>query len=267
MMKSFLLLFWLAASAGLSTAGMAAPEGVEMTHGKNGITSRQDGPRMMASRIPPARVQPVEIGGIRYEAVWGSMGLFRATEIKTGKVLWELTLYRYKYNDILETDVQDVFVAAMSKESDSSILVTDERATVYRVDLENRTSRIAKWPVGLKQVAREPLTVELVIGNNTDRVVQFDKPSIGFGGRITNKLFVVKADGVEIPYGGMMKKRAPPDDFLELKPLEEFRVKLDLSADYDIPRTAKKIEVRFEHTNHFSVDDFRLYSPFPLVIK
>ena len=37
--------------------------------------------RMMASRIPPARVKPLEIGGIRYEAVWGSMGLFRAFEI------------------------------------------------------------------------------------------------------------------------------------------------------------------------------------------
>lgn len=266
MMRSFLLIFWLAASAGLSTAGMAASEGMDMTHGKSGVTS-QGGPRMMASRIPPARVKPIDIDGIRYEAVWGSMGLFRATESSTGKALWELTLYHYKYNDILETDVQDVFVAAMEKESDSSILVTDERATVYRVDLENRTSRIAKWPVGLKPVGREPLTVELVIGNSTDRVVQFDKPSIGFGGRIANKLFVVTADGVEIPYGGMMAKRAPPADFLKLKPLEEFRVTLDLSADYDVPRSAKKIEVRFEHTNHFSVDDFQLYSPIPLVIK
>lgn len=238
-----------------------------MTNGKSGMASGQGAPRMMASRIPPARVQPVEIDGIRYESVWGSMGLFRATEIKTGKTLWELTLYRYKYDERLETDVQDVFVAAMAKEGDSSILVTDERAKVYRVDLKSRTSRIARWPVGLKPVAKEPLTVELVITNNMDRAVQFDKPSIGFGGRLTNNLFSIKADGVEIPYRGMMAKRVPPDDFLKLKPAEEFRVTLDLSADYDIPRTAKKIEVRFEHTNHFSVDDFQLYSYMPLVIK
>lgn len=238
-----------------------------MTNDKSGETSGQRGPRMMASRIAPARVKPIDIGGIRYEAVWGAMGLFRASEIKTGKALWELTLYRYKYRDILETDVQDVFVAAMTKENDSSILVTDERAMVYRVDLKGRTSRIAKWPVGLKPIAREPLTVELVIENNMDRVVQFDKPSIGFGGRLTNNLFQVQADGVEIPYRGMMKKRVSPDDFLELKPLQEFRVRLDLSADYDVPRTAKKIEVSFEHTNHFSADDFRLYSPVPLVVK
>ncbi|NTV95680.1 MAG: hypothetical protein HGA75_09720 [Thiobacillus sp.] len=238
-----------------------------MTNSKNAEASGQRGPRMMASRIAPARVKPIDIDGIRYEAVWGAMGLFRASDIKTGTVLWELTLYHYKYRDILETDVQDVFVAAMAKESDASILVTDERAMVYRVDLKGRTSRIAKWPVGLKPVSREPLTVELVIENNMDRVVQLDKPSIGFGGRLTNNLFHVTADGVEIPYQGMMKKRVPPDDFLELKPLQEFRVKIDLSADYDVPRTAKKIEVSFEHANHFSVDDFRLYSPMPLIIK
>lgn len=237
-----------------------------MTHGKSG-TGRQGEPRMMASRIPPARVPPIEIDGIRYEVVWGGMGLFRATAIKTDKVLWELTLYRYRYEEILETDVQDVFVSAMAKESDSSILVTDERAKVYRVDLENRTSRIAKWPLGLKLVDREPLTVELVIKNSTDRVVQFDKPSIGFGGSLSNKLFVVKAGGIEIPYGGMMAKRAPPNDFLKLKPGEEFHVTLDLSADYAIPKSAKKIEVRFEHTNHFSADDFQLYSPTPLLIQ
>ncbi len=237
-----------------------------MVNGKSGAASH-GGPRAMASRIPPVRVQPVEIDGIRYEAVWGRMGLFRASEIKTGKMLWELTLYRYRYDETMETDVQDVFISGMTKESGLSILVTDERATVYRVDLEKRASRIAKWPVGLKLISKEPLMVELVIGNGTDRVVRFDKPSIGFGGSVSNKLFVVKADGVEIPYGGMMKKRAPPDDFLELRPLEEFRVTLDLSTDYDVPRSARKIEVRFEHTNHFSVDDFQLYSPVPLVIK
>lgn len=231
------------------------------------MTSAQEAPRMMASRIAPARVQPIDIDGIRYEAVWGSMGLFRATEIKTGKVLWELTLYHYKYNDDLEKDVQDVFVSAMERASDSSILVRDERAMVYRVDLKSRESRIEKWQVGLKQVAREPLTVELLIRNNMDRVVQFDKPSIGFDGRLANNLFRVNAEGVEIPYRGMMMKRTPPDDFLKLKPAEEYRVKLDLSADDDIPRTAKEIEVRFAHANHFSLKDFQLYSYKPLVIE
>ncbi len=65
----------------------------------------------------------------------------------------------------------------------------------------------------------------------------------------------------------MMVKRAPPDDFLKLEPLGEFSVKLDLSTDYAVPKSAKKIEVRFEHANHFSVDDFQIYSPFPLLIN
>jgi hypothetical protein len=93
------------------------------------------------------------------------------------------------------------------------------------------------------------------------------KPSVGFGGHLTNNLFRVEADRVEIPYWGMMAKRAPPADFLQLKPLQTYRVKLDLSADYDIPQAARMIEVRFEHTNHFSVDAFQLYSPRTLSIQ
>jgi hypothetical protein len=238
-----------------------------MTNKSSGMTSGLSTPKTAASRIAPARVEPVDINGIRYAAVWGARGLFRASEIETGKVLWELTLYQYQYNDDLEKDVQDVFISGMTKVSESSILVTDERAKVYGVDLESRTSRIVKWPVGLQSVVREPLTVELVITNNTDRIVQLDKPSVGFGGHLTNNLFRVEADGVEIPYRGMMAKRAPPADFLQLKPLQTYRVKLDLSADYDIPQAARMIEVRFEHTNHFSVDAFQLYSPRTLIIR
>jgi len=238
-----------------------------MTNEKSGMIAGQNSPGLMASRLPPARVQPIEIDGIRYEAVWGGKGIFRASEIKTGKALWELTLYRNSYDERLEKDVQEVYIAAMARESGSSILVTDERGTVYRVDLESRKSKIAKWPVSLRLFGSEPLRVELVIGNRSDRVIQLDKSSIGFGGHLSNDLFSVKADGVKIPYRGMMAKRAPPDDFLQLKPLEEFRVMLNLSADYDVPKTAKKIEVRFEHTNHFSVDDFQLYSRIPLVIQ
>lgn len=233
----------------------------------SGMTSRENAPRKTASRIAPVRVQPIDIDEIRYEAVWGTSGLFRASEIESSKVLWERTLYRYKYDDTLEADVQDVFVSAMDKESLSSILVTDERRKVYRIDLKSRTSRIVKWPVALRLVTKDPLTVELVLTNNTDRVVQFAKPSIGFGEHLANDLFRIKADGVEIPYRGMMGRRMLPADFLKLTPLETFRVKVDLSKDYEVSPTAKKIEVHFEHTNHFFSDDFQLYSPHPLLIE
>jgi hypothetical protein len=266
-MKSLWLLFWLLTSVCFAADGMVAAKEFDMMHGKSSETTGQGTPKIMASRIAPARVAPIEINGIRYEPGGGKMGLFRATEIKSGKMLWELTLYKYKYIAHLETDVQDVFISAMSRENDSSILVTDERATVYRVDLVGRKAQIAKWPVRLKSLSRQPLTVELVILNKMDRVVKLDKPSIGFGGNISNNLFQVKADGVEIAYHGMMQKRAPPDDFLVLKPFDEFHVKLDLSEDYDIPKSARKIEVRFEHTNHFSEDDFLLYSPVALIIQ
>lgn len=49
---------------------------------------------------------------------------------------------------------------------------------------------------------------------------------------------------------------SPGNRFFEAETLEEFRVTLE-----------KNIKVRFEHTNHFSADDFQLYSRMPLVIE
>jgi hypothetical protein len=217
-----------------------------------------------ASRIGPARAGSIVIAGVRYESVWGALGSFRASDAKTGKELWSLELYKIAYIPELETDVQDVFVIALKKESDDSILATDERGRVYRVDLKARKSKIAVWPVSLRDAGR-PLSVELVIDNGLDRTLKLDRPSVAFGGRLQNDLFEVTADGEPVRYGGMMKERAAPDSFLELKPRDEYRQVVDLSKDYKIPPGTKSVEVRFRNFNHFSPDDCALESP-PLKI-
>jgi len=212
-----------------------------------------------ASRPAPRKVEPIVIGAVRYESVWGSLGEFRAVDAKSGKELWALTLHRLSYVKGLETDVQDRFVVAMAKESETSIRLEDEAGRSYRVDLAKRAARIAVWPVSLRDAGR-PLAVEVILQNGLDRTVLFDKPSVASGGRLENDLFEVKADGKPVPYGGMMAKRGAPGSFLELKPLGEYRQVVDLSGSYSIPQGTKVVEVRFRHRNHFSPDDFDLES-------
>ncbi len=224
-------------------------------------TDRVAPPRasVSASRIGPGPADSIVIAGVRYEPVWDSLGRFRASDAKTGQELWSLELYKIAYNPDLETDVQDVFVIALKKESDGSILATDERGRGYRVDLRRRASRIAVWPVLLRDAGR-PLSVELVVDNGLERTLRLDRPSVAFGGRLQNDLFEVKADGKPVAYSGMMKERAAPDSFLELKPQDEYRQVVDLSEDYPIPPGTRSVEVRFRNLNHFSPDDCVLES-------
>ncbi len=223
-------------------------------------------PQLAASRGEPAATPPIKIASVRYESVWGSIGKFRAVDDKSGKELWALQLYHGSYNDNLETDVQDVFIRSMKKESDDLISLEDEIGRVYQVDLKKRSSRIAVWPVALRLSALEPLSVEVVIRNTLDRTVSLDEPSVAVGGQLQNNLFRVKADGKDVRYQGKMKSRVPPDSFLELKPQGEYRQVVDLSQAYAIAPKIKLVEVVFAHHNHFSKDGFDLLSR-PLLIE
>jgi hypothetical protein len=249
-------------------AGGRGAEGANMAKPEDPIQPQTDrnAPQIMASRGAPAKVPALVIDGVRYESGFGSIGRFRAVDDKSGRELWSLTLYEIAYDPMLETDVQDVFVIEMKKGPENTLLLRDEHDRVYRVDLAKRASSIATWPVRLRDAGR-PLSVEILLSNDLDRKVSFDKPSIAVGGRLQNDLFEVKADGKPVPYGGMMKKRVPPDSFLELAPRGEYRQIVDLSQDYPVPRDAKTVEVRFRHTNHFSPDDFQLESkPLKIVL-
>ena len=216
-------------------------------------------------RNAPEKVAPIIIGGVRYVCPWGSRGEFRAVDDKSGKQLWSLVLYRISYDKKMEKDAQDVFVRSMKKQSDESILVEDEEFRVYQVDLVRRSSRIGIWPVQLQLSGLKPLSVEISLRNSLDRPISFDEPSVAVGGRLENNLFKVKADGKDVPYRGMMKKRMPPDSYLVLKPQGAYRQVVDLSPNYAVPDGTKSLEIVFSHHNHFSKDDFDLLSR-PLII-
>jgi hypothetical protein len=107
--------------------------------------------------------------------------------------------------------------------------------------------------------------VQLEIQNPFPRVLRLDGPSVAEHGQLSNDLFAVTVDGKEIHYSGMMAKRAPPSQFIELVPLATHTVEVELGESYAIPRGEHHVTIAYRHTNHFSPDDLLLHSP-PLEI-
>ncbi len=218
-----------------------------------------------ASRIAPAKIQPITYKGMRYEAPWKARGAVVAVDEKTGKEVWRLVLANYFIHEALERDVQETYLAKMELSKDGKeLLVEDERRVPYVVDLENRSFKIPTWPVKTKIVEFKPgpsgckYWVELSVTNSLNRELLLNGPSVASDGYIENNLFRVKVDGKEVKYHGMMKKRAPPeaDEFVKLAPGAEYKKTIELSEAYPIPPGKHVVEVGFEHTNHFSPDGF-----------
>jgi hypothetical protein len=101
-----------------------------------------------AKRAGPPKVAPVTIGNLRFEAIhWGKArglgqngGYIAAVDPESGKEAWTLKIYDIAYEPNLEGDVQDVFIAAMSKTLFGQKLnITDERGRSYLVDPAART--------------------------------------------------------------------------------------------------------------------------------
>lgn len=101
----------------------------------------EDRPEKERSEIPePA---PVQVGGMRYEAVpWGRIrglgqngGYIAAYDVASGRELWLLKVYEVKYLPEMEEDKQDVFIEDLALDAKGRLRVTDERGEVYRVDL------------------------------------------------------------------------------------------------------------------------------------
>lgn len=95
----------------------------------------------------------VIVDGVRYEAVaWGKArgldqngGYIAAHDTGTGDELWLLKVYTVDYDDELESDKQDLFIADLMLEAPSRLRVTDERGGVYRVDLVRRAVMASDW--------------------------------------------------------------------------------------------------------------------------
>ncbi|MDZ4084456.1 MAG: hypothetical protein U1E10_16045 [Bdellovibrionales bacterium] len=231
-----------------------------------------------ADRNAPAAVEPVRVKGFRYEAPASQQGVLVAyfdkneTNEAKKKVAWTLPLVNYWIDKKLETDVQEVYLTKLTLSKDARMLTaTDERGMEYLVDLEKRSFRIAHWPVKVKIIERKPTSknwkykVNLTIFNSLARELKFDGVSVAANGNVANNLFRVAVDGKEVPYQGDLMSRAKPNekDFIRLSPGATYSVDVDLTELYPIPAGRHKVEVGFEHTNHFSPDGFVMRSSAP----
>ncbi|OMH38321.1 hypothetical protein [Motiliproteus sp. MSK22-1] len=100
---------------------------------------------LQAKRVAPPEIAPVTVGKLRIEAVhWGkdrgleqNGGYIAAFDPASGNELWILQIYKTEYDPEMEEDVQDVFIAKMSKGFLSKKLkIVDEKGRKYLVDTD-----------------------------------------------------------------------------------------------------------------------------------
>jgi hypothetical protein len=105
-------------------------------------TMNHDGLR--ASRLPPAKVEPVTLGGIRYaqragkESADGQVGGLLSAYDAQGQILWTIKIYDNRRKPELEGDVQDVFFSSMSVDADGRLRIVNERGDTFLVDVKTR---------------------------------------------------------------------------------------------------------------------------------
>jgi hypothetical protein len=96
-------------------------------------------PFSFGKRTAPKSVPPITQKGIRYVAPNdnGRVAWVIASDAKTGKELWRLTIFETKIEPFLEEDVQWVFITRLGFR-DNSLLVQDEKSRCYRIDLTTK---------------------------------------------------------------------------------------------------------------------------------
>lgn len=94
---------------------------------------------VFAKRAAPPVVDAVEDNGTRYIAPNddGARGYVRAVDVKTGKPLWELTVYKVTIKPMLEKDVQHVYIRKL-RVAAGKLMVEDETNRSFTVDPTKR---------------------------------------------------------------------------------------------------------------------------------
>ncbi len=88
-----------------------------------------------AKRIPPRPVPPITSNGVRYSVDGdGRDEYVVAQDVSSEKVLWKVRVFRNRIDPFKEEDVQWVFINEL-KLNDKTLLVRDEKARCYAVDL------------------------------------------------------------------------------------------------------------------------------------
>jgi len=97
-----------------------------------------------AKRKGPQEVTPEIYAGVKYSAPHGlapgtkqNGGYIEATDMKTGKLLWQLLVYQVKYDPKLERDVQEVFITSL-KIVDGKLEVLNEAGDKFIVDVKKQ---------------------------------------------------------------------------------------------------------------------------------
>lgn len=137
--RATLALLMLALAGGFGTAEAADPAPPAAQESPDGLQPK---------RVAPPAVEPVVIGKLRFEPLpWGrerglgqNGGYIAAYDDASGAELWILKVYHISYDPSLEEDVQDVFIASMSKTLfGGKLRITDEKGRRYTVDPDTRT--------------------------------------------------------------------------------------------------------------------------------
>lgn len=100
-----------------------------------------------AKRSAPKPVPPISYQGVVYSVIhWGFMvgtkqngGYLRATEEKTGKVLWTIHVYKTANDVSRESDVGDVFITKTTLDKTRQVLlVENEKGEHFEVNLNTQ---------------------------------------------------------------------------------------------------------------------------------
>lgn len=104
------------------------------------------GMAMAPKRVGPPQVPPVQVDGLEIRALhWArddgfdqNGGYIEAWPANATEAAWRLRVYETIYDPKMEIDVQDCFINAIALVDGGMLLVTDERARRYMVNLETR---------------------------------------------------------------------------------------------------------------------------------
>lgn len=111
---------------------------------------------LLAKRIAPPDIQPLEYDGIRYTAPNdnGRVAYLEAYDIQTGEQLWVTKVFRNIIIPWIEHDAQLVYIRKLEVVQ-NKLIVTNEKGKIYKVDL--KTGRIHHsrllWVIGIAALA------------------------------------------------------------------------------------------------------------------
>ena len=210
------------------------------------------------SRVGPAKVNPIIIQNRSYEPNTAYPGYLFVKSSPKGDLLWIQQIYPLKIDSDCELDVQEVYFKSMNLSADSKqIDIVNEANQTFHLAIGSDAGA-ADWPakIELKNLVNKKDDHQIVIGlripNPSKAILHLDGLSVVEKGVIENSVFQVFADEKKLAYQGKMKKRMPPDSFIEVKPGHYYETKVDIAKYFEIPEKTKTLNIQFRTMNHFS---------------